>query len=61
MAVALREIAYARESGHHYYPFWRVTYESDGTRRWCEVQAQTAMCAEQVFCGQLGVPWPLAR
>ena len=61
MALALRQISYARESGQHYYPFWRIDFELDGKRRWHEVQAQNAICAEQEFCAQLRVPWPLAR
>ena len=61
MATALRQIAYARESGQHYYPVWRVDYDLDGMPGWCEVQAQETIAAEQEFCRQHGVQWPLAR
>jgi hypothetical protein len=57
MTVLFRQIAYSRESNLRYYPFWRVDLEIDGQRKWGEVQAQTAMCAEQAVCRELGVPF----
>jgi len=53
----IRQIAYSRESNLHYYPFWRIDLEINGQRRWAEVQAQTAICAEQVVCRALGIPF----
>jgi hypothetical protein len=57
MAVAFNEIAYAHESNLRYYPFWRVDLEIDGKREWRKVQAQTAICAQQIICSELGVPF----
>lgn len=54
---ALRQVAYARESGQRYYPIWRVDFAIDGKPHWCEVQAQTAICAHQAVCRELGVPY----
>ena len=57
MSVFIRQVAYASETNLHYYPIWRVDLEIDGKRQWLDVQAQTAMCAQQVVCRELGVPF----
>jgi hypothetical protein len=57
MTLAFRRISFARESGEHYYPFWRVEFEMDGKPQWRDVQAQEVYGAQQVICHELGVPF----
>jgi hypothetical protein len=52
----IRQVAYARESNLQYYPIWRVDLEINGRPHWCEVQAQTAICAEQMVRRDLSAP-----
>jgi len=60
MSLEIRQIAFARESGDHYRPFWRVDFEVDGKRQYQDVQAQNVIDAKQSLCRDLGVPfsWP---
>ena len=57
MTVFFRQVSYARETNDRYYPIWRVDLEIDGKRQYLDVQAQTAMCAQQVVCREIGVPF----
>lgn len=51
-------VGYSHASDDPQFPFWRVEYEVDGHKHLePAVQANTAICALQVVCCALGVPY----
>jgi hypothetical protein len=54
---AIQQISYARASGDHYRPFWRIDFKANGQRSYEDVQAQNVMDAAGVFCRDRGIPF----
>lgn len=59
MTVCFKQIAYAYTPVLGEFPVFRVDFEINSKLQWREVQAQTAICAQQIICEELRIPFSM--